>query len=342
MRHTTKGFEENRRRMESLESFLGSREQAKAATAVPAPRGKGILLELRRNWILFLMVLPTVAYFFIQNYVPMVGVYLAFTRFNFIKGFWGSPFVGFENFKFLFSSGILARLTSNTIVYNIFFIAVSSFMQIAIAIFLNELRGKYFKRITQSIVFFPFFVSFVIIGAFSYNIFNYETGFLNTLLRALHAEAFDAYSTPALWPFVLVFLYVWKNLGYGVVIYLAALVGINREFYEAAKLDGASIRQQIAAITLPQLLPTFIVLLMFNLGSIMRGQFDLFYQVIGNNGNLFTSTDILDTYVYRSLRVNFDIGMGTAAGLYQSIVGFVIVVVVNAWVRKRYQEYAIF
>jgi putative aldouronate transport system permease protein len=342
MRHTTKAFEGNKRRITALEARLGARGRSEAAAYLPAPRRKGFLLELKQNWILYLMILPVVAFFFVQSYMPMVGVYFAFTRFNFVQGFWRSPFVGFENFKFLSSSGILARLTANTIVYNLFFIAVSSAMQIGIAIILNELRGKRFKRISQSIIFFPFFVSFVIIGAFTYNIFNYETGALNTFLKAVGSAPIDAYNAPGLWPFVLVFLYVWKNLGYGVVIYLAALTGISKDYYEAARIDGATMGQQILKITLPQLLPTFIVLLMFNLGSIMRGQFDLFYQVIGNNGNLFRTTDILDTYVYRSLRVNFDIGMGTAAGLYQSIVGFAIVIVVNSLVRRRYGEYAIF
>ena len=341
MRHTTKGYDKNRRLMESFSKFFrGGEKQERLVRA--APKKKGLLSDLRTNGVLLLMLLPTVLYFLIQNYLPMVGIYLAFTRFNFTQGFWGSPFVGFENFKFLFSSGALLQLTSNTLLYNIFFIAISNIMQISIAIILNELRGKFFKRISQSIIFFPFFVSFVIVGAFTYNIFSYETGFLNSFLKSIHATPLDAYNTPGIWPFVLVFLYVWKNLGYGVIIYLAALVGINREYYEAAKLDGASVYQQITRITLPQLVPTFIILLMFNLGAIMRGQFDLFYQVIGNNGNLFQATDILDTYVFRSLRVNFDIGMGTAAGLYQSIVGFVIVIAVNFWVRKRHSEYAIF
>jgi len=289
---------------------------------------KGFLQDLKKNWLLLVMVAPVILYFFVQNYLPMIGVFLAFKRFNFADGLWGSPFVGFANFKFLFASGTLFHLTWNTIAYNIAFIVVSSFLEILTAIILNELRGKYFKRISQSIIFFPFFVSFVIIGAFTYNIFSYETGFLNSLLKSIGLEPLDAYRTQELWPAVLVFLFVWKNLGYGV--------------YEAARIDGAGIFDQIFRISLPQLVPTFIILLMFSLGSIMSGQFDLFYQVIGNNGNLFDATDILDTYVYRSLRVNFDIGMGTAAGLYQSVVGFVIVISVNSWVRRRHSEYALF
>ncbi|QGR00393.1 sugar ABC transporter permease [Paenibacillus psychroresistens] len=288
------------------------------------------------------MILPTLLLFAVMSYLPMVGIYLAFTQFNFRQGFFGSPFVGFDNFKFLFKSGTLFNITRNTILYNLVFIFLSNFLGMLIAIMLNEVRSRWFKRITQSVMFFPYFISFVIVGAFVYNIFNYESGFLNSLLKSVHLEAFNAYGTTWIWKYLLVALYLWKNIGYTTIIYLAAITGINEEYYEAARIDGANIFQQIRRITIPLLFPTFIVLLLLSLGGIMRGQFDLFYQVIGSNGTLFNSTDIIDTYVFRSLKVTFDIGLGTAAGLYQSFFGCILVLTVNYLIRRKHEEYALF
>jgi putative aldouronate transport system permease protein len=303
---------------------------------------KGLLYELIKFRVLYLMILPTLLLFFVVSYLPMMGVYLAFTRFNFREGLLGSPFVGFENFKFLFKSGILLNITRNTIMYNIAFIFLSNFLGMLVAIMLNEVRSRWFKRITQSVMFFPYFISFVIVGAFVYNIFNYEAGFLNSLLKAVHIEPFNAYGTPWVWKYILVALYLWKNIGYTTIIYLAAITSINDEYYEAAKMDGANIYQQIRRITIPLLMPTFIILLLLSLGGIMRGQFDLFYQVIGSNGTLFNSTDIIDTYVFRSLKVTFDVGLGTAAGIYQSVFGCILILTVNYLIRRKHEEYALF
>lgn len=342
MKSTVKNPELNQRLSQSVEAFVEGKKNPVPETLLRTRKRDGFWAELGRNWVLFLMLAPTLVYFFIQSYLPMGGIYLAFTRFEFAGGIFGSPFVGFENFKFLFSSGALLQLTVNTVLYNVAFILVSAFLQITCAILLNEMTGSWFKRISQSVMFFPYFISFVIVGTFAYNIFNYETGFLNTFLKAWGAEPIDSYATPGMWPPTLVVFYIWKNLGYGIIIYLATLVGINKEYYEAAEVDGANLFQQIRHITLPLLKPTFIILLLFSVGHIMRGQFDLFYQVVGNNGNLFEATDILDTYVYRSLRVNFDVGMGTAAGLYQSLFGFVVILTVNHIVKKSNKEYALF
>lgn len=305
-------------------------------------REKGFLPELKRNKVLFLMLIPAALFFIINNYVPMVGIYYAFTKFNFQGGLFGSPFVGMENFRFLFASGKLASLTANTVAYNIAFIAVSNILQVFFAVLLSQIVGKVFKKVNQSILFLPYFVSYVVLNAVVYSIFNYDTGFLNTVLTGMGAERFDAYGTPGVWRILMVVFYVWKNLGYGTVVYLAAITGISQDYYEAAKIDGAGVFQQIRCITLPLLAPTFIILLLFALGGIMRGQFDLFYQVIGNNGMLYEATDILDTYVYRSLKQNFDVGMGTAAGLYQSVVGFVIIMTTNFIIRKKQPDYALF
>lgn len=303
---------------------------------------KGFFHEIFKNKVLYLMLVPTLLYFFVMSYLPMAGVYLAFTRFNFRQGFFGSPFVGFENFRFLFMSGTIFNITKNTILFNLVFIFLGNFLAIICAIFINELPGRLFKKMSQSVMFLPYFISFVIVGAFVYNIFGFETGALNTLLKSLQLQPFDAYSTVWIWKYILVIFYMWKNLGYMSVIYLAAITGISEEYYEAATIDGANIFQQIRNITVPLLAPTFITLVLLSLGGIMRGQFDLFYQIVGTNGLLFNSTDIIDTYVFRSLKESFDIGLGTAAGLYQSFFGCIIIVTVNYIIRKKNSDYALF
>ena len=288
------------------------------------------------------MLAPVLIFFAINNYLPMVGIYYAFTRFSFTGGLFGSPFIGLKNFEFLFNSQTLYNITKNTILYNLVFIFLGNLLQIFVAILINEMIGKSFKKVAQTIMFFPYFVSYVIMGVIVYNLCNYEVGFVNGTLKSLSMSPLDIYNMPSIWPLMMVLLYLWKWVGYGTVIYLATILGINREYYEAAQIDGANIFQQIRHITLPHIKPTFIILLLFAMGGIMRGQFELFYQVVGNNGNLFSTTDIIDTYVYRSLVTNFDIGMGTAAGLYQSAFEFLLIVTINWLVKRRNPEYALF
>jgi putative aldouronate transport system permease protein len=303
---------------------------------------RGFLYELMTNKIMFLMLLPTLIFFFINSYIPMVGIYYAFTRFDFNAGLFGSPFVGLDNFSFLWKSGILMKLTLNTLGYNLAFILFGNGFAIFCAVLLSEIRSAWFKKIAQSVMFLPYFISFVILSVIVYNLFNYESGFLNTTLKELSSNPVDVYNTPWAWVFLIILFYLWKNLGYSMVIYLAAITGISEEYYEAAKIDGANIFQRVWHITIPMLKPTFVVLLLFSLGSIMKGQFDLFYQLIGNNGILFNATDIIDTYVYRSLKVTFDVGMATAAGLYQSLFGFILIISVNYIIRKINDDYALF
>lgn len=298
--------------------------------------------EFKQNKVLFFMLAPCLIFFLFNSYLPMLGIYYAFTKFDFEGGLFGSPFVGLANFKFLFESGDLLRITINTLCYNFAFIILGNGLAIILAILMSEISSKLFKKISQASMFLPYFISYVIISALIYNIFNFETGILNTYLKDFGAQPFDSYNTPWIWKYILVALYLWKEVGYISIIYLAAIMGISTEYYEAAKMDGASIFQQIKYITLPNLKPTFIILLLLKLGQIIRGQFDLFYQVIGNNGVLFNSTDIIDTYVFRSLKVNFDIGMGTAAGLYQSLFGLIIILVINHLIKRNNEEYALF
>ncbi|WNQ14205.1 ABC transporter permease subunit [Paenibacillus aurantius] len=288
------------------------------------------------------MLVPTLLFFLINSYIPMVGIYFAFTRFDFNGGLFGSQFIGLENFSFLWKSGKLVELTLNTIGYNLAFIFFKNILAILFAVLLSEIHGKWFKKITQSVLFLPYFVSFVLLSAISYNMFNYETGFVNTMLKSFDIAPVNFYNTPWIWIFLLIAFYLWKQIGYSMVIYLASITGISDEYYEAARIDGATILQRIRYITIPMLMPAFFLLLLFSIGSIMKGQFDLFYQLIGNNGLLFSTTDIIDTYVFRSLKETFDIGMATAAGLYQSLFGFILILTVNYLIKKSNEDYALF
>ncbi|TYP73970.1 ABC transporter permease [Paenibacillus methanolicus] len=301
----------------------------------------GLMRELSRNKTMFLMIAPTLIFFIVFSYVPMVGIYYAFTKFDFEGGLFGSEFIGFENFRFLFESGLLWNLTKNTVLYNLAFLIIGNVMQLVCAIFLSQLPGKLFKKSAQSVMFLPYFLSWVLVGAFVFNLFS-DLGVVNTVLKQLGMQPYDFYIQTAPWKYIIVFFSVWKGLGYGTVIYLAAIMSISDELYEAARIDGANIFQQIRRITLPLLKPTFILLILFSLGGILKGQFDLFYQIIGSNGMLYDATDIIDTYVFRSLTVNFDIGMGTAAGLYQSFFGFILIMSVNTIIKKTREDYALF
>lgn len=323
-----------------------------SAVSIPKSKGKPtnsisrcfkiFFREMKRNKILYLMILPAILYFIIFNYAPMAGVVAAFKRFNYNDGLFGSPWCGLDNFKFLWRSGTLPRITINTILYNVVFMGLEVVTQVGMALLLNEIISKKFKKATQTMMFMPYFISYVILSVFVYNIFNYDNGLLNNILQSLGFEKFSAYTTTWIWKYVLVFFEQWKSLGYGVVIYLAAITGISDEYYEAARIDGASHWQEIRYISLPMLKPTVITIVLFAVGRIMKGQFELFYQIIGTNGVLYNSTDIIDTYVFRSLTQTFDVGMGTAAGLYQSLFGLVLILTVNGIIKKINADYALF
>lgn len=302
----------------------------------------GFLRKVRQNWIMLLMVLPAVLYFLIFNYLPMPGIILAFKRFNYAQGIFASPWAGLENFRFFFGSGDAWFLTRNTILYNVAFLIVGTALQVLVAVMLSEMRLKLFKKVTQTMMFLPYFISMVVIGAFMYNIFNYEFGAFNTILTSLGMERVNVYSDPGVWPWILIVLNTWKGLGYGIVLYLAAIMGIDTEIYEAADIDGANTFQKIRVITIPCLLPTIITLMLLAVGGICRGNFQLFYNVVGNNGMLFKMTDVIDTYVYRALMQASDFGMSTAAGAYQSVLNLVIIMTVNGLTRLVDKEYALF
>ncbi len=302
----------------------------------------GFCKELKKNWMLFAMLVPAFVYLIINNYLPMLGVYYAFTSFNFRDGLWASPYTGFKNFEYLLKADLF-NLTKNTILYNFAFIVIGNALQITFAIFISQVGAKWFKKTSQTLMFMPYFVSFVILKVLVYNLFEYDTGMINATLVSMGMDKIDFYNTPSYWPALITIFYIWKNLGYGMVVYLATILGISDEYYEAAKIDGANILQQIRYITLPLVKPTFIILFLYSLGSIMKGQFELFYQMVGMNGVLYNATDIFDTYVFRITTTQpLSIGIGTAAGLYQSVFGFIVIMVTNYIVKKKNPDYALF
>ena len=302
----------------------------------------GLIKEFQKNWVLFLMLIPLCVFFLINSYLPMIGIYFAFVNFNFSDGLWASPFVGLKNFEFLFQSQ-MGRLIRNTVLYNVVFIGLGNVLQIFFAILISQLTVKWFKKTGQTLMFMPYFVSYVMLKVMVYSLMEYQYGAINNMIRSSGGTAIDFYNTPVYWPFLITLFYMWKSVGYGMVIYLATIMGIDNELYEAAKVDGANIFKRILYITLPQIKPTFIILLIYSLGSIMKGNFELFYQTVGNNGLLYDVTDILDTYVYRiTVGQPLSIGLGSAAGLFQSIFGFVVVMVTNWVIKKKDSEYALF
>jgi len=302
----------------------------------------GFFRELRTNKAMFLMLLPPFILAFINYYLPMIGVVIAFKNFNYVDGFFKSPWAGLYNFKFLFATDAAWQITRNTICYNLVFIALGLIFAVLSALVLNELRNKFAAKIYQSIIFLPYFLSWVVIAYLVLAILAPEGVYNKTMAPALHLPVIDWYTSPQYWPFVMVIVNVWKNVGYGIVIYLAGITGIDQEYYEAAVLDGASKIQQIRYITIPFLVPFMIVTTIINLGNIFRADFGLFYQVPMQNGLLAPATEVLDTYIYKALMVGGDIGMSSAACLYQSVVGFITVVVANYVVGKISPENKIF
>jgi putative aldouronate transport system permease protein len=301
-----------------------------------------LIRELKKNRTLFIMLLPAIIYFLVFSYTPMLGSIVAFKEYNFQKGIFGSPWAGFTNFRFFFISGQASRVTRNTFLYNLLFMTTANLLQITVALFMSEIMNVKFKKIAQSLLFLPHFISWVVVGAFMYNIFNYDFGLLNGFLSFIGANPVDVYQRPDLWPIILCISNLWKGVGYGSILYLAAIMGLPAEIYEAATIDGASIFQRIRRITLPLLMPTLATLLLLSVGAIFRSIFDMFYQTVGEIGQLYSTTDVIDTFVFRSLLRSYDFGMSSAAAFFQSILCFATIMSVNGIVRKIDYDYALF
>ena len=298
---------------------------------------------LKEYWPLYLMMLPALLYLLINNYIPMAGMVIAFKKLNFAKGIWASPWAGLKNFKFLFASKDAWIITRNTLLYNVAFILVNMVIGIAIAILITEVRNTKLKKIYQSAILLPFLMSMVILSYIVYALLSAENGLVNnSILPLFHIDPIQWYQKPKYWPAVLIIANCWKGVGYGCLIYIASLIGIDPSFYEAARLDGASKWQEITKIKLPSLVPTIITLLLLSIGRIFYSDFGLFYQVPMNSGVLFPTTNVIDTYVYRALIEQGNISMSSAAGVYQSLVGFCVVMLSNWIVRKVDKDQALF
>ena len=298
--------------------------------------------EFRVHKALFAMAAPAFFLVLIMQYFPMSGLVLAFKNFRYDMGVFRSPWNELNNFKFLFSSGTGWLITRNTILYNLAFILVNTVLSITVAIILSELKNKV-KNFYQSVILLPHLISAVIISYIVFAFLSTESGFFNnTLGRLFGAEPIAWYAEKQYWPYILVFVNAWKSIGYQCIIYLATLLGFDRSYYEAADLDGATVWQQIRLITLPLLRPTIIMLTMMAVGRIFYSDFGLFYQVPQNSGALYDVTNTIDTYVYRGLLESGNISMSAAAGFYQSIVGFILVLGANLLVRKYDRDSALF
>jgi len=298
---------------------------------------------LKEYWPLYLMMLPALLYLLINNYIPMAGMVIAFKKLNFAKGIWASPWAGLKNFKFLFASRDAWVITRNTLLYNVAFILVNMVIGIAIAILITEVKNTKLKKLYQSAILLPFLMSMVILSYIVYALLSAENGLVNnSILPLFHMDPIQWYQKPKYWPAILIIANCWKGVGYGCLIYIASLIGIDPSFYEAARLDGASKWQEITKITLPSLVPTIITLLLLSIGRIFYSDFGLFYQVPMNSGVLFPTTNVIDTYVYRALIEQGNISMSSAAGVYQSLVGFCVVMLSNWIVRKVDKDQALF
>lgn len=288
------------------------------------------------------MCLPAILFFFAFNYMPLPGIWVAFVKYNYRSGIFGSKFVGLQNFEFLAESGKLLTLTRNTILYNLAFILLGNILAVFVAILLNEMRSKWFKKVSQTMMFLPYFISQVLVGLLVYSLLNFDTGFINSILTSLGLEKWQPYADAKVWPVLMVIIYLWQQTGYNSVVYFAAIMGIDAEMIEASRVDGANGFQKIRYIILPSLKPTIVILILFALGGIVKGNFGLFYNIIGSNSILYETTDIIETFVYRATMTDFNFSTASAVGLYQSIIGFVIVMTVNYIVKKIEPDYSLF
>lgn len=308
---------------------------------------KEFFKDLKKQGVFLLMVLPGVLSMIVFFYIPVFGNVVAFKDFRyspngFLASIVESKWVGMDNFKFLFSSSNAYIITRNTVLYNVAMILIGLILAITLAIVMSMLRSKKRVKIFQTAMLFPHFLSWVIISYFVYSFLSPDKGLANIIRGNMGLDAINWYTQVKFWPFFLVAIGVWKGLGYNSVVYFAAVMGIDPTFYEAAIIDGANRWQQVKYVTLPQLIPLVSILMIMAIGNIFRADFGLFYQVPRNSGSLYNVTQVLDTFVFNGLAGGGDIGMASAAGLYQSVVGSILLLSTNAIVRRLDPESALF
>lgn len=302
---------------------------------------EGLLKQLKKNRVMLCMLIPATVFVIIFSYIPMGGIVLAFKNFSYAQGIFKSPWNGLDNFRYLFVSNKIWTLTRNTLLYNIAFIFLGVIFEVGFAIILSEITGKVFKKFAQGFMFLPYFISWVVVSTIMLNIFG-NNGVLNSILAHFGVTGFSIYKQVREWPIVLVIVRLWKQTGYGSVVYLAAIAGISKDLYEAADIDGANVWQKIRYITIPSLKPTIMIMVLLALGNVFRGDFGMFYQLVGSNQLLLNTSDIIDTYIYRMLTTSPNVGFTAAAGLYQSVLCFVTIVAANFIVKKIDPDYTLF
>jgi putative aldouronate transport system permease protein len=302
---------------------------------------KNELSLFRRNAEVFLLALPGMLQIFIFAYIPMLGIIVAFKEYRYDLGIIGSKWVGWSNFEFLFQSDVLVRITRNTVVYNLGFIAVGTVCGLVLAMLFNELGRKWIK-VHQTIMFIPFFLSWVVIGYVGLAFLDPQKGYINGIIQMFGGESINFYNDATYWPIILILANLWKGIGFTTLIYYAGIIGIDQSYYEAARMDGANKWQMAWKITLPSLASLIAVLLILSIGGIFRGDFGLFYFIPNNSPFLYSVTDVIDTYVYRSLQSIGTLGMTAAVGLFQSVIGFILVIVTNTIVRRLDSDNALF
>lgn len=290
----------------------------------------------------YLMALPGVIYLICNNFMPLYGMLLAFKKLDVRKGLLGSPWAGLDNFKFLFSSSTAFTIIRNTICYNVAFIILGTMIAVALAILLNEIKSKGFSKFYQSVLLIPFLISWVLASYLAYAFLAQDVGLLNSILNFFGKPDIAWYSQQSYWPFLLFFVYIWKSVGYMLIIYYSSIVSISADYYEAATIDGATKWQQIRFITLPLIKSTVVTMMILNLGRIANSDFGLFYQIPRNSGALYGATQTIDVYVYNALMNNNDFAMSAAASVFQSVVGFVFIMIANTVVRRYSRQDALF
>lgn len=308
-------------------------------------RKKGFIYEIRKHGFLYGMTIPGILLIFIFSYIPMLGLVMAFQNFNVRDGIFGSEFCGLNNFKFFFNGSIwpgLSKAAINTIVLNVIFIIATTFVSVVLAIVFSEITSKKYKKITQTLSLLPYFISWTIVSLFLNSaLINTDNGIVTNLLEGMGIQI-NFYQEAWVWPVIMVILRVWQGSGYGAIVYLATITGIDPGIMEAAEIDGATKWQKIKYMTLPILRPTIILMTLFNIGRIFYGDFGMFYALIGDNAMLYPTVDVIDTYTYRAMRTLNEYGLSTAIGMVQSILGFIMVVGANKLARKFEPDSAIF
>lgn len=302
---------------------------------------RGGLRELRKNKLLYLMTLPTIVWVLIFCYYPMYGVLIAFKKFSYKEGIWGSPWTGLDNFKFLFNYNGVGRIFFNTIFLNVLFLVTSTVLSIILALVFVEIKNKVYNKVVQTIAIFPHFVSWTVVAMFMSGIVG-SSGIVTRWIIQAGGEDPLFYNTASWWPLLLALLRIWQGAGYGTIVYVAAITGFDQEMYEAARVDGATRLQQITRITLPLLKTTAIMLTIMGIGKIFNGDFGMIYALVGDNSALYPTTDVIDTFVYRALRQLNNLGMSTATSLFQSLVGLILVFLTNKITKKVEPDAAIF